>query len=89
LVYWFKSSYGQPKSPADPTDQLMEYNNISNKYNETIKSFNIRFTKLYNQIIELICPQNQVAFMHYYNSLPSPYLHRFEEKDTDNLGSSL
>jgi hypothetical protein len=27
--------------------------------------------------------------MHYYNSLPSPYRHRLEEKSIDNLGSSL
>jgi hypothetical protein len=28
-------------------------------------------------------------FMHYYNALPSPYHHRLEEKDIDNLGSAL
>jgi hypothetical protein len=27
--------------------------------------------------------------MHYYNSLPSPYRHRLEEKSIDNLGSAL
>jgi hypothetical protein len=27
--------------------------------------------------------------MHYYNALPSPYRHRVEEKDIENLGSSL
>jgi hypothetical protein len=86
LVYWFKSTYGQPKSPAE---QLREYNNISYKDGETIKYFNLRFTKLYNQIPELIHPQNQVAFMHYYNALPSPYRHRLEEKAIDNLGSTL
>jgi hypothetical protein len=86
LVYWFKSTYGQPKSPAE---QLREYNNISYKDGETIKYFNLRFTKLYNQIPELICPQNQAAFMHYYNALPSPYRHRLEEKAIDNLGSAL
>jgi hypothetical protein len=86
LVYWFNSTYGQPKSPSD---QLREYNNISYKYGETIKSFNLHFTKIYNQIPKLIRPQNQVAFMHYYNYLPSPYRHRLEEKDIDNLGSSL
>jgi hypothetical protein len=48
LVYWFKSTYGQSKSP---TEQLREYNNISYKDGETIKSFNLRFTKLYNQIL--------------------------------------
>jgi hypothetical protein len=86
LVYWFKSTYGQSKSP---TEQLREYNNISYKYGETIKSFNLYFTKLYNQIPELICPQNQAAFMHYYNKLPSPCHHRIEEKAIDNLGSAL
>jgi hypothetical protein len=60
LVYWFKSTYGQYKSL---TEQLMEYNNISYNDGETIKSFNICFTKPYNQILELTCPQNQVAFM--------------------------
>jgi hypothetical protein len=53
LVYWFKSTHGQSKRP---TKQLREYNNISYKDGETIKSFNLRFTKLYNQIPELICP---------------------------------
>jgi hypothetical protein len=52
-------------------------------------SFNLRFTKLYNQIPELILPQNQAAFIHYYNVLPSPYHHRLEEKAIDNLGSAL
>jgi hypothetical protein len=59
------------------------------KDGETINSFNLRFTKLYNQIPELIHPRNQAAFMHYYNSLPSPYCHSIEEKYIDNLGSSL
>jgi hypothetical protein len=86
LVYWFKSTYGQSKSP---TEQLREYNNIAYKDGETIKSFNLRFTKLYNQIPKLIRPQNQATFMHYYNALPSPYHHRLEEKSIDNLGSAL
>jgi hypothetical protein len=59
------------------------------KDDETIKSFNLRFTKLYNQIPKLIRPHNQAAFMHHYNSLPSPYHHRLEEKSIDNLGSTL
>jgi hypothetical protein len=86
LVYWFKSTYRQSKSP---TEQLREYNNIAYKDGKTIKSFNLCFTKLYNQVVELICPQNQAAFMHYYNALPSPYRHRLEEKAIDNLGSAL
>jgi hypothetical protein len=53
LVYWFKPTYGKSKSP---TEQLREYNNIAYKDGETIKSFNLRFTKLYNQIPELIRP---------------------------------
>jgi hypothetical protein len=85
LVYWFNSTYGQPKNLAE---QLREYTNISYKDGETIKSFNLRFTKLYNQIIELICPQNQAAFMHYYNELPSAYRHRLKEKAIYNLGSA-
>jgi hypothetical protein len=44
---------------------------------------------LYNQIPELILPQNQATSMHYYNALPSPYRHRIEEKSIDNLGSTL
>jgi hypothetical protein len=85
LVYWFRSTYGQSNSP---TEQLREYNNISYKDGETIKSFNMHFTKLYNQIPELIQPQNQATFMHYYNAYP-PYCHRLEEKFIDNLGSAL
>jgi hypothetical protein len=65
LFYWFKSTYGQPKIPAK---QLREYNNITYKDGETIKSFNLCFTKLYNQIPELIRPHNQATFMHHYNA---------------------
>jgi hypothetical protein len=86
IVYWFKSTYGQSKSP---TKQLQEYNNTTHKDSETIKSFNICFTMLYNQIPELIFPQNQDSFMDYYNSLPSPYRHRLEEKYSDNIVSAL
>ena len=86
LFYWFQSTYGQSKSPAK---KLREHNNVTYKYSETIKSFNLHFTKLYNQIPELIRPQNQATFMHYYNALPSPYHHNIEEKAIDNLGSDL
>jgi hypothetical protein len=86
LIYWFRSTYGKSKSP---TEKLREYNNVTYKDGETIKSFNLHFTKLYNQIPELIRPQNQAAFMHYYNAFPSPYHHRLEEKSIDNLGSTL
>jgi hypothetical protein len=86
LIYWFRSTYGKSKSLAE---QLWEYNNITYKDGETIKSFNLRFTKLYNKILELIRPQNQASFIHYCNALPSPYCHRLEEKSIDNLGSSL
>jgi hypothetical protein len=86
LVYWFKSTFGQPKSPAD---LLKEYNNITYNRGETINAFNLHFTKLYNQILKLIRPQNQTAFMHYYNDLPSSYCHRLEEKAIDNIRSSL
>ena len=86
LIYWFRSIYGQSKIP---TKKLQEYNNITYKDGETIKSFNLHFTKLYNQIPKLIQPHNQATFMHYYNALPSPYRHRLEEKSIDNLGSAL
>jgi hypothetical protein len=86
LIYWFRSTYGESKIP---TKKLWEYNNITYNDGETIKSFNFFFTKLYNQIPELIRPQNQASFMHYYNALPSPYRHRLEEKSIDNLDSAL
>ena len=86
LVYWFRSTHGKYKSPAEKS---REYNNIAYKDDETTKSFNLRFTKLYNQIPKLIRPQNQATFMHYYNALPSPYHHRLEEKSIDNLSSAL
>jgi hypothetical protein len=86
LIYWFRSTYGKSKSPVD---KLREYNNITYKDGENVKSFNLRFTKLYNQILELIRPQNQADFMHYYNALPSPYHHRLKEKAIDNLCSAL
>jgi hypothetical protein len=53
LVHWFKSTYGHSKSPAK---KLREYNSIAYKDGETIKSFNLHFTKIYNQILELIRP---------------------------------
>jgi hypothetical protein len=86
LAYWFKSTYGQPKIPSD---QLQEYNNIVYKNGEIIKFFNLRFTKLYNQIHELIWPHNQVTFLHYYNALLYFYNHRLEEKNVTNLGYAL
>jgi hypothetical protein len=86
LFYWFKSTYGNSKSA---TEKLREYNNIAYKEGETIKSFNLHFTKLYNQIPECIHPPNQAAFMHYYNALAPPYHHRLEKKSIDNLGSAL
>jgi hypothetical protein len=85
LVYWFNSTYGQSKRLAE---KLREYNNITYKDGETIKYFNLRFTKLYNQITELTCPQKEDDFMHYYNSLPSPYRNSVKEKDIENLGYS-
>jgi hypothetical protein len=51
LIYWFISTYGQSKIL---TEKLREYNNVTYKDGETIKSFNLHFTKLYNQILELI-----------------------------------
>jgi hypothetical protein len=54
-IYYFISTYGQYKIP---TEKLQEYNNITYKDGETIKSLNLRFTKLYNHILELIRPQN-------------------------------
>jgi hypothetical protein len=86
LIYWFRSTYGQSKIPHE---KLREYNNVTYKDGETIKSFNLRFTKLYNQIHKLICPQNQADFMHDYNAFPYLYQHRLEEKAIDNIGSSL
>jgi hypothetical protein len=53
LIYWFRSTYGQSKIP---TEKLWEYNNVTYKDGETIKYFNLCFTKLYNQIPELIRP---------------------------------
>jgi hypothetical protein len=84
MIYWFRSTYGQSKIP---TEKLREYKNATYKYGETIMSFNLHFTKLCNQIPKLILPQNQAAFMHYYNALPYPYHQRFEEKAIDNIGS--
>jgi hypothetical protein len=56
LVYWFKYTYGKSKSSVE---QLREYNNITYKDSETIKSFNLCFTKLYNQIPNLFTLRNK------------------------------
>ena len=53
--YWFKSTYGKPQSS---TDKFKKYNNLVYNKVETIKSFNLRLTKLYNQILEVIRPHN-------------------------------
>jgi hypothetical protein len=37
----------------------------------------------------LIRPQNQDAFINYYNKFPSSYHHRLQEKAIDNLNSAL
>jgi hypothetical protein len=47
LSCWFKSTYGQPQSAMD---LLKDYNNLVYNKGETIKSFNLCFTNLYNQI---------------------------------------
>jgi hypothetical protein len=86
LSYWFKSTYGQPKIP---TDKIKDYNNLVYNEGETIKYFNLHFTKLYNQILDIIKPHNQSTLMHYYNTLPASYKQRLEENNVDNLGSAL
>jgi hypothetical protein len=45
LIYWFISTYGKSKIPVE---KLWEYNNVTYKDGETIKSFNLHFTYLYN-----------------------------------------
>ena len=50
---------------------------------ESIKSFNLRFTKLYNKIHELI------ALIHYYNSITPIYKNRLEEKVVDSIATTL
>jgi hypothetical protein len=72
LCYWFKSTYGKPQIP---TDLLKSYNNLVYDKGETIKAFNLCFTKLYNQIPEVIRPHNQASLMHYYNSIPPSFHH--------------
>jgi len=86
LCYWFKSTYGQPQSLAD---LLKSYNNLVYNKGETIKAFNLCFTKLYNQILKIIRPHNQAALMHYYNAIPPSFHHILEEKSVNNLGSTL
>jgi hypothetical protein len=86
LNYWLKSTYGKLKKP---TNLLKEYNNIVYNNGEAIKYFNLIFTKLYNQIPELILLHNQANFIQYYNAFPSSYSQRLEEKNVNNLGSVL
>jgi hypothetical protein len=45
LIYWFRSNYGKSKNLAE---KLQEYNNITYKDGDNIKSLNLCFTKLYN-----------------------------------------
>jgi hypothetical protein len=86
LFYWFKSTHGQPESP---TYLLRDYNNIFYNKGETIKSFNLCFSKLYNQIPKVIRAHNQDDIMLYYNTLTSSYHYRLEENNAYFLGSAL
>lgn len=70
LCYWFKSTYGEPQSLID---LLCDYNNVSFPQGDNIMKFNLHFTKIYNQILEIIHSQNQDDMMHYYSVLPPPY----------------
>jgi len=82
----FKSTYGQPQSP---TYLLKCYKNLIYNQGETINAFNLCFTKLYNQILEIIRPRNQATLVHYYNALSSSYHHRLDEKNVNSLGSTF
>jgi len=77
-----KSTYGKPQIHVD---LIFENDNITFTKGKTIKSFNLWFTKLYNQIPNIISPQNKVAMMHYYNIVTPTYHHRLEEKNVSNL----
>jgi hypothetical protein len=71
FCYWFKSTYGQSQSP---TNLLKSYKNLTYNQGEAKNVSNLCFTKLYNQILEIIRPHNQVALMNYYIFL-TPYRH--------------
>jgi hypothetical protein len=70
-------------------DFLKDYNNLVYNKGKTIKYFNLRFTKLYSQIPEIIRPYNHYASLHYCNTLPVAYRHRIEEKNANHMGSTL
>lgn len=86
LCYWFRSTFGQPQTPVD---WLKAYNNIIYHPGESIKTFNLRVTKLFNRILENILPQNQVAMIHYYNTLPPIYRNNLEQKGVTELSTTL
>lgn len=77
LCYWFWSTYGQQQNP---NEWLKEYNSMIFQPSETIRAFNLRFTKLYNMIPEAIRPHEKATFIHYYNIIPPVYTNKLEEK---------
>lgn len=56
---------------------------------ESIKAFNLRFTKFFNRILEIIRPQNQAAMIHYDNTLPPIFRNCLEDKNITKLFVAL
>ena len=59
-------------------EYLRIFNHISFQENESIKSFNLRLKKLYDQILNVVLPFEQAALVKYYQCIPLPYQDRLK-----------
>jgi hypothetical protein len=86
LCYWFSLTNGQRQIPSD---WIKDYNSLTYPPGDSIKTFNLRFTKLYNRVLDVIRPQNQETLIHYYNILLPSYRHILEERGVVDLSLFL
>lgn len=56
---------------------------------ESMKAFSLRFTKLYNKILEIIRPHEQVSLINYYDTIPHVYKNILEDKFINDIATSL
>lgn len=54
-----------------------------------MKAFNLRFMKIFNEILEVIQPSQEVYLVKYYIILSPTHRNQLEEKNVTNLGLAL
>lgn len=73
----------------NPTEWLKEYNSMIFQPSETIGALNLRFTRLYNRILEAIRPHEKASLICYYNIIPPIYKNGVEERVVDSISTTL